>query len=280
MIFKLIENKQHTELENALQENPNLSAEILTQPKNISKWFFGNYKPKIESNLQPIHFCALHNNVEALKILQNYNVNLESLTPSSKTPLSIATIAGATEVVDYLIHQGVNLDTVDKNGMASLHFAAEDGHFDIVKILVDNGANIDQPCYDVGPVHHGMASLNYKLVNSLFRKNIMFDDLNDLIESNPRYNHDEFKRAVGTIHSVIYLLEAGADTSLTSNNGSNVDFCFAATGDPQFLKYISDWNFKNNEERTPFLETCRSKSTEAIQFALDQGANPFIFTIL
>jgi len=70
----------------------------------------------------PLHYCALRNNIPALKLLLQLGAKPNSRNKKKETPLHYATRNGFSEAIDILTSFGSNLENVGAHGSAAVNF--------------------------------------------------------------------------------------------------------------------------------------------------------------
>lgn len=101
-----------------------------------------------ENGLTPLHFAAIENHVDCIKLLLSAQADKDTLDKDGKTALHYASIHGHLDSVKELVAEtGSNRSIQDKNGFTPLHEASRNGHLNIVKELLiaypDAGAKRD-----------------------------------------------------------------------------------------------------------------------------------------
>ncbi|MGI5172058.1 ankyrin repeat domain-containing protein [Treponema sp. OMZ 840] len=127
--------------------------------------------------------AIIEENINAIKLLLKYNINLEVFTNKGKaTPLSCAAMSGNVEVLDMIYKKTKDINIRNEDNSTALFGAIIMGHFDCVKFLVNR--KIDVNAID----SIGCSALMYAVNN-------------------------------GRIDICEYLIEHGADISIVDNEG-------------------------------------------------------------
>jgi hypothetical protein len=84
-----------------------------------------------------LHWAAAVNNVDALTILLQHDVNKDAQDCHDQTPLFLAAREGSSDAVKQLLKHGANWDIADHIDSLSRHVAHEHMHRDIVSLLDD-----------------------------------------------------------------------------------------------------------------------------------------------
>ena len=114
------------------------------------EYFECNYRPMEENSqscifrlaLSPIHFAALHGNIELFKHIEVKTKNKSPKTCDGKTPLHLAAYEGHLEICKWYIKNTGEVNKADNYGWTALHFAARMSQFDIFMYLLENGADL------------------------------------------------------------------------------------------------------------------------------------------
>ena len=90
--------------------------------------------------LSPIHFAALHGNIELLKHIGLKTKNKNPKTRHGITPFHLAANEGHLEICKWYIKNVGEVNNADDDGWTALHYAADE--FDIFTYLLENGADL------------------------------------------------------------------------------------------------------------------------------------------
>ena len=87
------------------------------------------------------HLAAENKDIEMLKLLVEFKINLETTDADGMTALYYSIEQRDTEVTKYLIDQKVNLDHRDLQNRSSIYWAASCGEIPNLKLLLDAGCD-------------------------------------------------------------------------------------------------------------------------------------------
>jgi ankyrin repeat protein len=90
--------------------------------------------------LSPIHFAALHGNIELLKHIEVKTKNKSPKTCDGRTPLHLAAYEGQLEICKWYTKNVGEVNNADNDGWTALHYAAD--QIEIFKDLLENGADL------------------------------------------------------------------------------------------------------------------------------------------
>ena len=92
--------------------------------------------------LSPIHFAALHGNIELLKHIEVKTKNKSPKTCDGKTPLHLAAHEGHLEICKWYTKNVGEVNDADYEGWTALHYAAYDDQVESFEYLLENGADL------------------------------------------------------------------------------------------------------------------------------------------
>lgn len=95
------------------------------------------------AGIDSLILAATQGDAEAVRLLLEEGVNVDSKDGSGDTALMCAAVIGRTEVVKLLLDKGASIEATNNEGDTPLTGAARMGHTEIVKLLLDKGANIE-----------------------------------------------------------------------------------------------------------------------------------------
>ncbi len=111
----------------------------------IKNYFKGTNNPNrlyTEKRLPLLHYAAILDKAEAIKILIDAGANIEKLY-FHETPLMMASFYGNKRTVDLLIKKGANVNFLNKNGHSASIYAAKANMAEVLDILYHKGANFE-----------------------------------------------------------------------------------------------------------------------------------------
>ena len=93
-----------------------------------------------KGNTNPVAKASFTGNLLILKLLVEYNANLEIPTSNGNTPLMWAAFAGNADIVEYLLSKDVSLLNINKEGKNALDLAISRMHYSCALKLFSKGA--------------------------------------------------------------------------------------------------------------------------------------------
>ncbi|KAF3333091.1 Ankyrin repeat, PH and SEC7 domain containing protein secG [Carex littledalei] len=183
-------------------------------------------------------------------LIEKFNVNVNSVSQSGKTPIGFAANFGNPNVIEYLIKRGANLNMQDANGFTPLHDAVVGVQPQALEVLLSRGARVntqsfvgsplllatlrgDIPCMKILLDHsadpnkmlcHVVTPLLVTVMNNkkcLFQQQAEAKELAELlIKAGADVNKVPILGlAYHSKELMEYLLESGADPNLTDESG-------------------------------------------------------------
>ena len=144
----------------------------VTKEENQLKYETGlkNYKVNISnfSNNDLLHEAIGRNNIEAVNLLLEQGVDVNTINNIKQTPLLIATMLNNTELAKLLLEKGANktINFTDSFCLSPILFATSHNNKELLQCLIDNGAdvNIHGPFYQT-PLFIAIQNKNEEIIN-------------------------------------------------------------------------------------------------------------------
>jgi ankyrin repeat protein len=96
-------------------------------------------------NQTPVHWAAAYGNLQSLKIMEYYGVDL-SVRMNDECgyqPIHLAAGSGHITLVEWFLDNGIAVDCQNKFGFTPLHLAAVNGHTETANFLLRRGAQVN-----------------------------------------------------------------------------------------------------------------------------------------
>eukprot|EP00912_Choanoflagellata_sp_UC4_P000806 UC4_evm4s506 len=204
-----------------------------------------------------------------LNLIETYvkdeNVDVNSTTKDSITPLMIASAKGHTDVVDYLIKNGAD---VNRKGLTALHMACDRGLLNVIKILLGNKADVNSET-DSGNTPLILA------VEKGFK-----DCVECLINWNANVNHKN-RSGRSALHFCCkgdqvgiakILLKNGANVDVVDHDGHTAIRCAAENGSIEvariLIKQKCNVNIRSRSGKSPLdIVLSQKKTNESLLMA-------------
>ncbi|XP_046848108.1 transient receptor potential cation channel subfamily A member 1-like [Xenia sp. Carnegie-2017] len=155
----------------------------------------------------PIHNAALKGFLESVRILLEYNADLNVFTNTSRSPLHCAVSSQNSDVVELILaNEPALINKVDATGKTPLHTAANFSSPEVVKCLLNNGAIILRDGNMFSPLHIAAFKGHLNIVELL----VMFKP--SMIDWENKYKRTALLTAAvkGKADVVKYLLDSMA----------------------------------------------------------------------
>ena len=128
--------------------------------------------PRGYSNNTPLHAAAYDGDLEMVRVLLEYEINVDVQNDAGCTPLDFASRDGHRDdsrVVQLLIEHGADPNTrASRSGFAPLHRASENGRIEVVRLLIEHGANVEaQDKYGRTPLNVASANRQEEIMEFL-----------------------------------------------------------------------------------------------------------------
>lgn len=91
-----------------------------------------------QSNIKgtPIHIACQYSNLEIVKYLIDFGVNVNQANVYGATPIYIANLNGQLQIVQSLADHGADINKADKYGFGPLHIAIRYKYTDVAYCLI------------------------------------------------------------------------------------------------------------------------------------------------
>ncbi|XP_046848681.1 transient receptor potential cation channel subfamily A member 1-like isoform X1 [Xenia sp. Carnegie-2017] len=192
----------------------------------------------------PIHNAALKGLLESVRILLEYNADLNVFTNTSRSPLHCAVSSQNSDVVELILaNEPALINKVDATGKTPLHTAANYSSPEVVKCLLNKGAIIVRDGNLFSPLHIAAFKGHLNIVELL----VMFKP--SMIDWENKYKRTALLTAAvkGKADVVKYLL----------------DSMVAITEDYEFFNCL-DWAIINDDTKSAMVMMCHDRWKEII----------------
>lgn len=136
---------------------------LFTNTNNIIGIPINNIKDK--SNNSSLHYAVLYNNIEAIKLLLLYNVNINNINNDGNTALFIAVQNNNINIIKILLdNKNIKVNLINNNSLSVLHIAIIKRYISIINIFINDkrfDLNIVENKYGMSPLMY-LLDINYK----------------------------------------------------------------------------------------------------------------------
>ena len=89
-----------------------------------------------------LHYASFNGDFESVKILLEFNANINNFSNNRKIPLHFACSKNHYEICEFLCENGSDVNFKDENGCSPLHLSAKNGNTKCLEILLKFNANL------------------------------------------------------------------------------------------------------------------------------------------
>lgn len=132
--YELTEIQQQLTLITLIEHNMGETIEVI-----LKSGFDVNY---LIRGRTPLHYAVHHQHLHIMRMLVNYQADLEGKDIYKETALNAAVRTGHFEAIEYLLKQGSQVNTEASDSTTPLEFAINNGDMASVDILKQYGANL------------------------------------------------------------------------------------------------------------------------------------------
>ena len=138
-------------------------------------------------------------NVDILRILLKYGINMDVQNRRGKTGLMWASVYGRSKMVAFLIQHKVDVQLVDSDGAGALHYAITGNHPNIVRLLLQAGVDYHLKSKNAGTIIHLAAQVgDIDVLKELARAGLAGMDVDDKYEGLTALEYARQRRSVPT----------------------------------------------------------------------------------
>jgi ankyrin repeat protein len=259
-------------------------------------------KDKPISGHYPLTIASQQGNFEICKILiEEYEADIDVMTPSGWTSLCYACKEGHQEIVKLILNNIRNIDIVsskNKCGKTALMWASREGHLKIVDQLLRKGASIEAKTRDGGTAVHLAASqghdhiLNLLLsrgtsalhVDKQIRNALMIASKYGYVET-AKVTHQAIMNQEDKIEKMMKESrgEYEKPVNLIDCNGKTALHIATESGNLGLVKLLinfeADVNIRDFKGQTPLIKAAQRGHSNIIRFLLESHANQNILCI-
>ncbi|KAL3120895.1 hypothetical protein niasHT_004526 [Heterodera trifolii] len=194
--------------------------------------------------ISPLHLECIDGHLEIVKLLVEVGkADIENRDSYGNAPLMIASKKRKFDIAYYLIEKGAKVDRANAKGISPLLSACIDGHLEIVKLLVEVGkADIEKADSVIG--------------------------WSPLMVASNIQKWDIFR----------YLIEKGANTDHTDNNGLSIIHYLVDNNNFDECKFLIDKGVNVNQKTadnllrsTPLHLACENGQLEIVKLLVEEG---------
>ena len=271
MILDILKKDDENQLENYMQQNPDVDAVIRPYQNNKEPYLL--HQPSL------ISAAAFFGSINCFTFLQHRDASLECVDEDGLTLAHFASLGGNNDICDLLDSSSIPFDAIDKHGCTCLHYACLSENFSLVQKLFLRGLEIDAPNNEgLKPIHFAAQGPSVEILEFLVSEGA---DFNEKIGSNtPLFLSIINNRP----ENAKFLIEKGATVSPKSPDGKILLIECATKGQNEMVSIlIEKCHFNPNEQDelgwTALLHATDQNNIDVCHTLIDHGADVNIASI-
>jgi len=259
-----------------------------------------------EDKFQLIHFLAIHDRPDLLKVLLDNNVDVNAKTSSGLAPIHLAARDGHNEILQSLLMNNAQINTIDNKGRQPIHVAAENGRTATINLLLEHHGDIGaQTRKGRDPIHCAAHTGRTVVLQTLIEHNAdihasdrdglqpihiasqkgFIDTMKLLLGANAEVNSKDRRQqqplhhasCKGWIDAAKYLLSCNGSIAARDIIGYQPIHYACEKGNIEMLKLLlnsrADINAKTRFGLRPMHVAARSGQTSVMRFLVEQGSS-------
>uniref|UniRef100_A0A8C0PZ94 SOCS box domain-containing protein n=1 Tax=Canis lupus familiaris TaxID=9615 RepID=A0A8C0PZ94_CANLF len=213
-----------------------------------------------------LHESVSRNDLEVMEILVSRGAKVESKNAYGITPLFVAAQSGQLDALRFLAKYGADINTQASDSASALYEACKNEHEDVVEFLLSQGADANKANKDgLLPLHIASKKGNYRIVQMLLpvtsRTRVRRSGVSPLHLAAER-NHDAVLQALlGARFDVNDRRSSALYFAVVNNNVPATELLLRAGADP------------NRDLISPLLVAIRLGCLRTVRLLLDHGAD-------
>ena len=241
--------------------------------KVIYVFFFTCFLPLLSFGQNKTIFDAvLNDSIEAVEYYLNKNVDIDTVTYDSITPLMYAADIGSTKITKLLLERGAKTDIVPPNGKTALMASVIGFHLETSELLLQYGANPNSTDY------YKQTALHYAVENGDSVMTEMLLDYDAKLTPNAKGDSELIIASHnGDISLIILLLEYGADTNHKNIFGRTALYTAAQNGYLNVVKALCeagcDLNITDNKDYDALSIAVKQNNLEIAKYLVANGGD-------
>ncbi|PFX24058.1 Ankyrin repeat and KH domain-containing protein 1 [Stylophora pistillata] len=237
--------------------------------------FNSNIEHRTKDGCTPLMLAAREGHYSVAKLILDSNAEVNVPSGSENNiPLTLACWKGHTNVVELLLEHKSNIEHRNKAGCTPLMLASREGHVETTRLLLNKGAEINTPSgsNDDTPLTLACWKGHVDVVNLLLKHN-------SKVDHQTKTGCTPLMEATREGHVAVaeQLLSHGADVELPDNYGQSPLFmaCWKGHRDVAelLLENVANRDCRTKTGITPLFQACRENHVDVVELLLDYGAS-------
>uniref|UniRef100_G1RQD4 Ankyrin-1 n=1 Tax=Nomascus leucogenys TaxID=61853 RepID=G1RQD4_NOMLE len=231
-----------------------------------------------QNGLSPIHMAAQGDHLDCVRLLLQYDAEIDDITLDHLTPLHVAAHCGHHRVAKVLLDKGAKPNSRALNGFTPLHIACKKNHVRVMELLLKTGASIDAVTESgLTPLHVASFMGHLPIVKNLLQQRASPNVSNVKVETPlhmaARAGHTEVAK---------YLLQNKAKVNAKAKDDQTPLHCAARIGHTNMVKLLLENNANPNlattAGHTPLHIAAREGHVETVLALLEKEASQACMT--
>uniref|UniRef100_A0A8C4LWW1 Ankyrin 1 n=1 Tax=Equus asinus asinus TaxID=83772 RepID=A0A8C4LWW1_EQUAS len=226
-----------------------------------------------QNGLSPIHMAAQGDHLNCVRLLLEYNAEIDDITLDHLTPLHVAAHCGHHRVAKVLLDKGAKPNSRALNGFTPLHIACKKNHMRVMELLLKTGASIDAVTESgLTPLHVASFMGHLPIVKTLLQRGASPNVSNVKVET-PLH----MAARAGHVEVAKYLLQNKAKVNAKAKDDQTPLHCAARIGHTNMVKLLLENNANPNlattAGHTPLHTAAREGHVETALALLEKEAS-------
>lgn len=283
--FEAVEENKFDIVESLLKSgvDPNITQgnqdeELKKNYKYLRKYLDVNYALKGTGSLNlcrtPLIIASKLGYLSIVKLLVQYNADINQQDSLSFTPLMFAAKEGHREIVKYLLELNADIKLKELSGKTALKLAVDEKHSKVVELFATQTKSSKKKI-DLEALVFAVEKRNIELVKSMF-------DSSGKLNLKNRHGANALIKAVSLdqIEIVKLLIKVGADVNFTYDGEVALYYVTSIEMLDLLLKAGANPNALDRNNASPLIRIlqgkCKQKNSlvEMVKLLLDSGADP------
>lgn len=209
---------------------------------------------------KPLAYAVQFGTLESIKLIMNYDVDIDGQVSYGDTPLLKALENNKFEIAKYLIEQGADLNIPNSFGYSPFTGICMTGNMDLLQLAIDNGGRINESymvtnnnnfgAFNFNALQMAVKNNHYEIVKILLENggnpNVKTDGISSL-DIAKDLNNNELLGLLNEYKDKNFVIPTTDNVSLEKNNGSNEIDDYQINSDTVRLRHLEYYGSILNE---------------------------------